>query len=117
MRWLGWMAIVAVWFTVLVPTVSRTLPVVALSDLGAWCEGTPAAHHDRGGDHRDADADGACGYCTLFAQMPALGGRFFIATVVPVAARLDPVVPRPHHVASPSRVHAPPRGPPVATYA
>jgi hypothetical protein len=117
MRWLGWMAIVAVWFTVLAPTVSRTIPRVALPDMGAWCEGMSATHHDRAGDHRDADADGACGYCSLFAQMPALGGRFFIGHVAHVAARIDPVVPRPHDVASPARFHAPPRGPPVRTYA
>jgi len=117
MRWLGWMAIVAVWFTVLAPTVSRTLPAFAFPELGAWCEGTPATHHDGGADHHDADADGACGYCTLFAQVPALGGSFFIGGVAHVAAHIDPVVPRPHDIASPSRFHAPPRGPPVPTYA
>jgi len=112
MRWLGWMAIVAVWFTVLAPTVSRTLPAFAFPDLGAWCEATAAAHHDGGGDHRDADA--ACGYCTLFAQTPALAGGFFVGPVAHVAARVVAAVPRRPGAASPPCLHAPPRGPPVA---
>jgi hypothetical protein len=114
MRWLGWMAIVAVWFTVLAPTVSRTLPAFAFAfpDLGAWCEATAAAHHDGGGDHRDADA--ACGYCTLFAQTPALAGGFFVGPVAHVAARVVAAVPRRPGAASPPCLHAPPRGPPVA---
>lgn len=114
-RWLGWMAIVAVWLTVLAPTVSRSLPAFAFPDLGAWCESAPAAHHDTGGDHQDADA--ACGYCTLFAQAPALGGSFFVGHVLPLAGRSDATLPSLRAAPSVVRHHAPPRGPPVAAYA
>jgi hypothetical protein len=109
------MAIVAVWLTVLAPTVSRSLPVFALPDLGAWCEGMPSAHHDMGGDHQDAD--GACGYCTLFAQTPALGGSFFVGHVLPLAAQVNATLPALRTAPSVVRHHAPPRGPPVAAYA
>lgn len=109
------MAIVAVWLTVLAPTVSRSLPAFAFPDLGAWCESVPAAHHDMGADHQDVDA--ACGYCTLFAQMPALGGSFFVGHALPLAGHVDSTLPTQRSTPTIGRHHAPPRGPPVAAYA
>jgi hypothetical protein len=98
------MALVAVWLTVLAPSVSRTVSAAfVFPDLGAWCEGSSNGHHGTTTGHdTDAVSDGAaCGYCTLFAQMPALG------TDLPVVRAHVPV----------AILHAPPRGPPVAAHA
>jgi hypothetical protein len=114
------MALVAVWLTVLAPSVSRTVSAAfVFPDLGAWCEGSSNGHHGTTTGHdTDAVSDGAaCGYCTLFAQMPALGPAFYIGHALPspgyVAADL-PVVRAHVPVAI---LHAPPRGPPVAAHA
>ncbi|MDQ7995877.1 MAG: DUF2946 domain-containing protein [Luteibacter sp.] len=122
MRWLGWMATVAVWLTVLAPTVSRALPAFAFPDLGAWCDreavtahhGMPGHGHDMGGAQ---DADDACGYCALFAQTPALGGGFFVARWLPLAGYVDATLPARRAAPSLVRHHAPTRGPPVAAHA
>jgi len=114
------MALVAVWLTALVPTVSRSMPAApAFPDLGAWCEASPGDHHRSMSAHdMDAMQDGAaCGYCTLFAQTPALGGSFFVAHVLPVPGTPAPARPSRPATGSIARYHAPPRGPPAAAYA
>lgn len=105
------MAIVAVWLTVLAPTVSRALPAFAFPDLGAWCD----SGHDRGGEHHDTGD--ACGYCALFAQTPVLGGGFFVAGLLPVPGYVDATLPARPGAPSRVRYHAPTRGPPVAAHA
>jgi hypothetical protein len=112
------MALVAVWLTVLVPTVSRTAAAAfVFPDLGAWCEASPAGHHDSRGGHTDAGDTTACGYCTLFAQSPALGTSFFSGHVPPLPD--DPRITLPATDASAGVAvhHASPRGPPVVAHA
>lgn len=113
------MAIVAVWLTVLAPTVSRTLPAFAFPDLGAWCDsGAVTAHHAMPGHGHDLGGDqDACGYCALFAQTPALGGGFFVAQLLPLAGYVDATLPARRAAPSLVRHHAPTRGPPVAAHA
>jgi hypothetical protein len=114
------MALVAVWLTVLAPSVSRTVSApVVFPDLGAWCEASPADHHDTTTGHdADAPADGAaCGYCTLFAQMPALGTAFYVDQTLPLAVHVAAVLPPTRAHVPVAILYAPPRGPPVAAHA
>lgn len=114
------MALVAVWLTVLAPSVSRTVSAAfVFPDLGAWCETTPTNHHDAAAGHdANAPADGAaCGYCTLFAQMPALGATFHIGQVLPSPGYVTAELPAIRAHVPVAILHAPPRGPPVAAHA
>ncbi|MET0935062.1 MAG: DUF2946 family protein [Luteibacter sp.] len=116
------MALVAVWLTVLAPTVSRTAAAAfVFPDLGAWCEGVAGSHHagnaDHGERHADRDDNAACGYCTLFAQNPSLGGAFVVPHVPVVAGRVEPrALPAAGRLAAALR-HTPARGPPVVAHA
>jgi hypothetical protein len=109
------MALVAVWLTVLAPTASRTAQVFVFPDLGAWCESAPGEH--RGNGHETRDTDAACGYCTLFAQQPALAGSFFIGHVQASSAPAQAMPPAVRHGPAPLTIHASPRGPPSAAHA
>jgi hypothetical protein len=114
------MALVAVWLTVLAPSVSRTVSAAfVFPDLGAWCEGAPLEHHGAMDVHAtDATGDGAaCGYCTLFAQTPALGATFYIGHALPSPGHVPADLPVVRADAPVSILHAPPRGPPVAAHA
>lgn len=136
-RWLGWMALVAVWLTVLAPTVSRGIAWASFPDLGAWCQPSPAPMHagmSHGGmahaamshatmvhrgmsDHDACDTDAACGYCTLFAQQPALGGAVFVGH--PALATVEVPIALPALRAGSARpaLHAPSQGPPFIAHA
>jgi Protein of unknown function (DUF2946) len=114
------MALVAVWLTVLAPSVSRTVSAAfVFPDLGAWCETSPADHHDTTTGHdADAPADGAaCGYCTLFAQMPALGTAFYVGHALPLAVYVPAALPPTRAHVPVAILYAPPRGPPDAAHA
>ena len=113
--WL-WMALVAVWLTVLAPTVSRTAAAAfALPDLGAWCE--PVGHHHEDGASAHTDEDAACGYCTLFASTPTLGGGAFVAGVPFIAGPVKTAGPPLPRAATASFFPTHPRGPPVVVTA
>lgn len=115
------MALVAVWLTVLAPTTSRALAALATPDHPPGCEAMAEGHHHHEA-HQEKDAhlnhdDEACGYCTLFAQQPAVGATFFLGGVLPIAAPA-PAIQR--AVATrPARpvTHAPARGPPSVAFA
>jgi hypothetical protein len=114
------MALVAVWLTVLAPSVSRTVSATAaFPDLGAWCETIPTSHHGAASGHDDAATDdgAACGYCTLFAQMPALGTVFFIGHVLPLPGPVAARLPPDRSYVPVAILHAPTRGPPVVAHA
>ena len=118
------------WLLVAAPTVSRTLPLWAFADTGAWCEG-----HGQGGEHADMagmedmvgmsmpakpDMPGEpalhmdqCGYCALLAHTPLLSGAF---VALLLAAPLPTVAPdmgatTPWHAQPLLSAH--PRGPPL----
>ncbi|KAF1006305.1 MAG: hypothetical protein GAK28_02616 [Luteibacter sp.] len=108
------MALVAVWLTVLAPTVSRTA-AFEFPDLGAWCEPV-GHHHDDAPAHHD-DGDAACGYCTLFSGTPSLGGGTFATGVAYLAPSVVAAGPVPSRAitATSLLIHA--RGPPVVATA
>jgi hypothetical protein len=118
------MALVAVWLTALVPTVSRSLVAFAppAHDHASMAMAmampghhhamaqTPAPHDSRG----SPDCDDACGYCTLFAQLPGVAGSYFVGHALPPVTHALATAPVPR-VGPPARVaHAPARGPPMA---
>lgn len=109
------MVLVAVWLTALAPTVSRTATTFVFPDLGAWCESVRADHHGSG--HEAQEADAACGYCTLFAQQPALAAMFFVPDVLPVATQVPVALPGIRAGPAAQIIHSPPRGPPSAAHA
>ncbi len=82
------MAAFAVWVAVLAPTVSRTAQSCVFPELSALCGQVSAGHehhHRHEGGHHD-DGEGACGYCTLFARTPSLGGMVALHRMACVAA-------------------------------
>lgn len=115
-RWLGWMAIVAVWLAALAPTVSR-VTAWQLPDLGAWCEAADVHHHGEGGAQGHGDDGAACGYCTLFAHHPGLATAMFAADVPPIARAADAGAPASLAFVPRAAFHHRPRGPPVVAHA
>ena len=118
------MALVAVWLIVLAPTASRTLAAIGPSGHGA-AHASMAGMHHHDMSHMDMpmspqghdDCDAACGYCTLFAQQPALGGSFFVGHVPPVAGHVPAALPPGRSGPAARLVHAPARGPPLVVTA
>lgn len=116
------MALVAVWLIVLAPTASRTLAATAMP---AHAHASMAGMHHHGMGHMDMpaspqgheDCDAACGYCTLFAQQPALGGSFFVGHVPPVTRHVLASLPSGRAGPAARVVHAPARGPPFVVTA
>lgn len=119
------MALVAVWLIVLAPTASRTLAAAGMPGHVHTAHASMAGMHHHGMDSMEMpatpqgheDCGAACGYCTLFAQQPALGGSFFVGHVLPVAGHVLAVLPAPHAELAGRIVHAPARGPPFVVTA
>ncbi|HEY4292595.1 DUF2946 domain-containing protein [Luteibacter sp.] len=115
------MALVAVWLTALVPTVSRSLVAFAPSPAHEAMGMPMAGHHHAMGHmparhdaHGAPGCDDACGYCTLFTQLPAMAGSFFVGHALPPSNHA-PVVAPTFRAEPPARLtHAPARGPPFA---
>lgn len=115
------MALVATWLIVLAPTTSRALGAMAMPTHMHASASMPGMHH-HGMDHAsmpeaprsDGDCD-ACGYCTLFAQQPAMAGGVFIAHALAPLKHAPGTVPAPCAGPPVRLVHAPARGPPSAS--
>jgi hypothetical protein len=117
----AWLALLAIWLTVIAPVVSRILPGTSSPDLGAWC----MAHEGGGDGHaspqspaphpHDADHWERCGYCSLFSHSPSLG--FVPATLgLPaLPALLSAALPVRRTLAPRPLFDAPPRGPPAVS--
>jgi len=112
-RFVAWLAIAAIWLTIVAPVISQTLPAAwALPDLGPWCGGhaydttTPSAPSTP--DH----LLDKCGYCGLLSESPTLASVAWLPTVLPPLAAMPPF----ETVAPPwtrlSSLAAAPRGPP-----
>jgi len=119
------MALVATWLIVLAPTTSRAIGAMAMPmPMHAHAHGSAsmAGMHHHGMDHAsmpeaprsDESCDAACGYCTLFAQQPALAGGIFIAHALPPLKHAPGTAPAPRAGPPVRLVHAPARGPPSA---
>ena len=112
-RLVAWLAMAAMWLTIVAPVVSRTLPGMGMSPAMAGC-----GVHGAGDQHPELPLDPAdpmdhCGYCTLLMHSPLVSGGsiVFLAAVLPAiamprawASSIGPVTPV---------LSASPRGPPL----
>lgn len=116
-RLVAWLAVAAMWLLVAAPTVSRVLPSLLSSDLGAWCVGHGATENHASMPGMDemagmADMPGMvhtagmpgmpdmpgdptqhmdqCGYCVMLAHTPLLSGA---VVALLLAAPLPAVAP------------------------
>ena len=111
--WVAWLAMVALWLTIVAPVISQAMPSAPSFDLGAWCTGhglsdqhpatpgDPLAHTDK------------CGYCGLLGHSPLLPGvaNLTLASVDLLAQA--PVLATVTAEPAPRLLSAHPRGPPA----
>ncbi|MEW5314929.1 MAG: hypothetical protein WDW38_006388 [Sanguina aurantia] len=72
----AWLALVALWLTIGMPVVSRSLPDgMASVDLGAWCTGHGLVDHASQRPAAPAAPTDKCGYCSLFCHSPLIAGE------------------------------------------
>jgi Protein of unknown function (DUF2946). len=113
-RLVAWLAMAAVWLTVVMPVISRSLPMSGMDgmDAGAWCTSHGlSTQHPPASPNPSSSLD-KCGYCSLFCHSPMVAGG---AVLLPPPQRfpaqdlLAPVVPA---GPAPRLISASPRGPP-----
>jgi hypothetical protein len=118
-RFVAWLAVAAMALIVLMPVVSRSMPMddAMMGMMGATSamhDGHAHAHHHHAGmpGHPD-DPTARCGYCVLLSHTPAAG--FSLPVVVPpvFAAAPAPYVALPPIASTAPQLSAQPRGPPL----
>jgi hypothetical protein len=111
----AWLAVVALWLTIVMPVVSRVLPASSNSaSLGLWCTG----HGLDNAPHPGAPTDPVssmdkCGYCGLLGHSPlCLGAATALLppSMLPAPTPVFVAITTPPHV---RRLGARPRGPPA----
>ncbi|WP_333677191.1 DUF2946 domain-containing protein [Dyella sp.] len=117
-RFVAWLALAAMALIVLMPVISRSMPMDMAMDgmpssIDAGCA-LHAAHADRHGmpEHPN-DPTARCGYCVLFSHMPAVG---FDAPLILPPVQLASATPHPalpFNVPAAPLLSARPRGPPL----
>jgi hypothetical protein len=119
-RLVAWLAMLAIWLTMIAPVVSQTLPADASwPDLGAWCEGHAGlvAHAPNAPAHPHGDLLAKCGYCDLLNHSPGLSGDFFVATLLPRTPYRPAPLPAAYLVERATDHSHAPRGPPSIHHA
>jgi hypothetical protein len=132
-RFVAWLAVAAMWLLVAAPTVSRVLPSLLSSDMGAW-----TAAHALSDDHAsmpgmgdmpgmadmpgmphvpDAPSDPTqhmdqCGYCAMLAHTPLLSGGVVALLLAAPLPALAPVMRTNVAWHAQPLLSANPRGPP-----
>ncbi|HKT30237.1 DUF2946 domain-containing protein [Dyella sp.] len=121
-RFVAWLALAAMALIVLMPVISRAMPMdmamgdMAPSTIDAGCalHGAHADHHHQHGmpEHPD-DPTAHCGYCVLFSHMPVVG--FDTPLILPPVhlASATPHTALPFNVPAAPPLSAQPRGPPL----
>jgi|GEM_PF-567327 len=120
-RFVAWLALAAMALIVLMPVVSRAMPMdgMAASMSSTSDDGCPV--HAAHADHRHAgmpshpdDPTARCGYCVLFSHTPVVG--YGAAVVLPPLQYLSFVLrsTMPRHVPAAPLLSAHPRGPPLS---
>jgi hypothetical protein len=90
-RFVAWLAIAAIWLTIVAPVVSQTLSAEqSWPDLGAWC-----TDHGLSDQHPSMPSDPSmhmdkCGYCVLLGHSPLLSGSVSVALQPPLLAIRTP---------------------------
>jgi hypothetical protein len=119
-RFVAWLALAAMALIVLMPVVSRSMPMgggMAMGMSSVLDDGCPvhAAHADHrhtGMPEHPDDPTARCGYCVLFSHTPVVG--LGVALVLP-SLQHPPFFLRtmPHGVPAEPWLSAHPRGPPL----
>lgn len=119
-RFVAWLALAAMALIVLMPAISRSMPMDhAMMGMPSTMDDGHAehamhAHHHHAGvpDHPD-DPTARCGYCVLLSHMPALGfdAPIFLPAVYLATFTLRTALPR--NVPAAPLLSAHPRGPPL----
>jgi len=112
-RFVRCLALVAVWLTVLMPVISRSMP----NGMGSMGFGSRGTSHGLSQQHPSTPPDPSsildrCGYCCLFCHSPLVAGGALPA--LPPLALSAPILPVPTVPVGPppQRLSAAPRGPP-----
>lgn len=120
-KWVAWLAMFAMWLTIVAPVVSQTIAAASWSpDLGGWCDGHaglvnhPAPHQT----DPHAPTTDKCGYCGLLGHSPTLAGTSW-QPLLPVWQDASTLAAPPTRKAHITRVllAAAPRGPPAFSHA
>ncbi|SFS16493.1 Protein of unknown function [Dyella sp. OK004] len=112
-RFVAWLAMAAIWLTIVAPVISQTLPTAGpMPGMGMMCgEHVEHAGHPAS-PHPHVPSMEHCGYCSLLSHTPVLSGAIWLPSVlpqntyIPVLWRGAPAFSR--H----SPLAAAPRGPP-----
>ena len=120
-RLVAWLAVFAMWLTIVAPVVSQTIAATSWSpDLGSWCEGH-AGLVDHPAPHQadpHAPTTDKCGYCGLLGHSPTLAGASWQPPlpILQDASALTIPPPRTAHTTR-ALLAAAPRGPPAYSHA
>jgi len=120
-KWVAWLAMFAMWLTIVAPVVSQTVAATSWSpDLGGWCEGHAGlvVHSVPHQTDPHAPSSDKCGYCGLLGHSPSLAGTSWQppSVVWQGACALTILPTRKAHTAR-VLLAAAPRGPPVFSHA
>lgn len=113
-RFVAWLAMAALWLTIVAPVVSRTLPdAQSMPDLGAWCTSHGLSDHHPPAPSAPPMHMDDCGYCTLLGHSPLVSSHaiVFLAPPSPPAPSLVPWATGARYVEP--VLSANPRGPPL----
>lgn len=119
-RFVAWLALAAMALIVLMPVISRAMPMdMAMDgmsssmDAGCTLHAEHANHHRHGMPEHPDDPTAHCGYCVLFSHMPVVG--FDIPLILPPVhlASSAPHTALPLSVPAAPLLSAQPRGPPL----
>lgn len=114
-RYVAWLAMLAMTLIVVVPVISRMLPMTgAMPGMDGACPVHVALNARHAGlPHAPVDPMARCGYCFLLHHSPILGSSV-VAHVVPAAPEADvPVATLPVVGSHAPLLSADPRGPPA----
>lgn len=116
-RFVAWLALAAMALIVLMPVISRSMPMddAMMMGMSGHAQQVGHAHHHSPGmpGHPD-DPTAHCGYCVLFSHMPVVG--FGAPAMLPPVqlASFAPHAVLPRNVPAALLLSAQPRGPPFA---
>jgi len=116
-RFVAWMALAAMALLVLMPVLSRTMPVAApmlgmMTDCGM--DMGHAGHGHPGMPGHPDDPTARCAYCVLLTHTPVVGLSVAVLLAPANLPALSPQTILPRNTASTLLLSARPRGPPLA---
>ncbi len=111
-RFVAWLAMAAMWLTIVAPVVSQTLSSSRSTPaLGASCDGHADDMTHPSPPHGHLMEQ--CGYCGLLSHSPTLTGAVWLPHLLPPAVDLPHGIPKALPWMRDTLLAAAPRGPPV----